>query len=134
MKPSMLSYERTPWTDEFLNEAPSPENFHLPEETSSMVWRWVDKTWRLDMTNDGAIQVPNSKARTAADPSPDEGFIYYDNTWKKPSKEDSFSKYTRRRRWVRTAELIKASDFDEKVKNSNRNSAIEQKSEDSGAV
>lgn len=131
-KPSMLSYERTPWTDEFLNEAPSPENFHLPEETSSMVWRWVDKTWRLDMTNDGAIQVPNSKARTAADPSPDEGFIYYDNTWKKPSKEDSFSKYTRRRRWVRTAELIKASDFDEKVKNSNRNSAIEQKSEDSG--
>ncbi|KOG98002.1 peroxisome biogenesis protein [Saccharomyces eubayanus] len=131
-KPSMLSYERTPWTDEFLNEAPSPENFHLPEETSSMVWRWVDKTWRLDMTNDGAIQVPNSKARTAAEPSPDEGFIYYDNTWKKPSKEDSFSKYTRRRRWVRTAELIKASDFDEKVKNSNRNSVIEQKSEDSG--
>ncbi|CAI1597276.1 hypothetical protein SEUBUCD646_0L03700 [Saccharomyces eubayanus] len=131
-KPSMLSYERTPWTDEFLNEAPSPENFHLPEETSSMVWRWVDKTWRLDMTNDGAIQVPNSKARTAAEPSPDEGFIYYDNTWKKPSKEDSFSKYARRRRWVRTAELIKASDFDEKVKNSNRNSVIEQKSEDSG--
>ncbi|CAI4046832.1 hypothetical protein SKDZ_12G3530 [Saccharomyces kudriavzevii ZP591] len=131
-KPSMLSYERTPWTDEFLNEAPSPENFHLPEETSSMAWRWVDKTWRLDMTNDGAIQVPNSKARTSADPSPDEGFIYYDNTWKKPSKEDSFSKYTRRRRWVRTAELIKASDFDEKVKNSNRNSAIEQELEVSG--
>ncbi|CAI4035230.1 hypothetical protein SMKI_12G3790 [Saccharomyces mikatae IFO 1815] len=131
-KPSMLSYERTPWTDEFLNEAPSPENFHLPEETNSMVWRWVDKTWRLDMTNDGAIQVPNSKARTSADPSPDEGFIYYDNTWKKPSKEDSFSKYTRRRRWVRTAELIKASDFDEKVKNSNRNSATEQKLEENG--
>ena len=129
-KPSMLSYERTPWTDEFLNEAPSPENFHLPEETNTMVWRWVDKTWRLDMTNDGAIQVPNSKARTSADPSPDEGFIYYDNTWKKPSKEDSFSKYTRRRRWVRTAELVKTSDFDESVINSNRNSAIEQKVEE----
>lgn len=52
-----------------MNEAPSPENFHLPEETNTMVWRWVDKTWRLDMTNDGAIQVPNSKARTSADPS-----------------------------------------------------------------
>ncbi|CAI4643847.1 CLN_G0038160.mRNA.1.CDS.1 [Saccharomyces cerevisiae] len=129
-KPSMLSYERTPWTDEFLNEAPSPENFHLPEETNTMVWRWVDKTWRLDMTNDGAIQVPNSKARTSADPSPDEGFIYYDNTWKKPSKEDSFSKYTRRRRWVRTAELVKTSDFDESVINLNRNSAIEQKVEE----
>lgn len=104
---SMLSYERTSWTDEFLNQAPSPEDFKLPEESSNMVWKWVDKTWRLDMTNDGAIQLSTSKARTTASPSADDGFIYYDNTWKKPSTADSFSKYTRRRRWVRTAGLIR---------------------------
>ena len=104
---NMLTYERSSWTDEFLNEAPSPEQFRLPEETSEMAWRWVDKTWRLDMTNDGAIQLSSSRPKTTASPGGDDGFIYYDNTWKKPSTDDSFSKYTRRRRWIRTAELIK---------------------------
>ncbi|CCE63572.1 hypothetical protein TPHA_0F00860 [Tetrapisispora phaffii CBS 4417] len=104
---SMLSYERTPWTDEFLNPAPSPDEFTLPEEDSHLKWKWIDKSWRLDMTNDGAIQLSSSKPRTSASPTADASFIYYDNTWKKPSTQDSFSKYTRRRRWVRTAELIK---------------------------
>ncbi|CAR29534.1 hypothetical protein ZYGR_0AD02160 [Zygosaccharomyces rouxii] len=104
---SMLSYERSPWTDEFFNEAPPPDQFQLPDENTGMVWRWVDKTWRLDNTNDGAIQLSSTKPKTTASPNADEGFIYYDNTWKKPSTEDSFSKYTRRRRWVRTAELLK---------------------------
>lgn len=108
---SMLSYERASWTDEFLNEAPSPDNFKLPEESSGMLWKWVDKTWRLDMTNDGAIQLSSSRPKTTASPNSDDGFIYYDNTWKKPSTDDSFSKYTRRRRWIRTAELIKTSSF-----------------------
>lgn len=109
---SMLSYERAAWTDEFLNEAPSPDNFNLPEESSGMTWKWVDKTWRLDMTNDGAIQLSSTRPKTTASPSADDGFIYYDNTWKKPSTEDSFSKYTRRRRWIRTAELTKTGEFD----------------------
>ena len=104
---NMLTYERSSWTDEFLNEAPSPEQFKLPEEASGMAWRWVDKTWRLDMTNDGAIQLSSSRPKTTASPGKDDGFIYYDNTWKKPSTEDSYSKYTRRRRWIRTAELIR---------------------------
>ncbi|VEU22362.1 DEKNAAC103365 [Brettanomyces naardenensis] len=106
--PNLLSYERTPWTDEFLNEAESPDNFELPQlnDDSGMYWRWVDKTWRVDLTNDGAIQLPSTKSKTTADPKPDEGYIYYDNTWKSPATEDSFSKYTRRRRWVRTAELV----------------------------
>ena len=66
----------------------------------------------MDLTNDGAITLPSSKrSKTTANPSSDEGFIYYDNTWKKPSTEDTFSKYTRRRRWIRTAELV----FDDKV-------------------
>lgn len=110
--PNLLSYERTPWTDEFLNEAESPDNFELPqlEDDSGMHWRWVDKTWRVDLTNDGGIQLPSTKSRTTADPKPDEGFIYFDNTWRNPTTEDSFSKYTRRRRWVRTAELIPLAD------------------------
>ncbi|RLV93696.1 Peroxisomal membrane protein PEX30 [Spathaspora sp. JA1] len=119
---NLLSYERTAWTDEFLNESSSIDTFQLPNasedknfnnpyESSSKInsatWRWVDKTWRLDLTNDGAITLPNSKrSKTSANPSNDEGFIYYDNTWKKPSTEDTFSKYTRRRRWIRTAELV----------------------------
>ncbi|KAL6452629.1 LOW QUALITY PROTEIN: PEX30 Peroxisomal membrane protein PEX30 [Candida maltosa Xu316] len=114
----------TPWTDEFLNESSSIDAFKLPnalDEVSSTqnenstienkiqgaTWRWVDKTWRLDSTNDGAITLPSSKrSKTTANPTADEGFLYYDNTWKKPATEDTFSKYTRRRRWIRTAELI----------------------------
>ncbi|CCK69692.1 peroxisome biogenesis protein KNAG_0C05940 [Huiozyma naganishii CBS 8797] len=109
-KSSMLSYERTPWTDEFLNEAPSPENFQLPSDEKNegvFEWRWIDKTWRLDLTNDGAIPVDPTSAKTTANPGDDEGYVYYDNSWKKPSVEPTFSKYTRRRRWVRTAELVK---------------------------
>ena len=61
----------------------------------------------MDLTNDGAITLSSSKrSKTTANPTNDEGIIYYDNTWKKPSTEDTFSKYTRRRRWIRTAELI----------------------------
>ena len=114
---NLLSYERAPWTDEFLNESPSVDKFELPSPdndyssgssampmASGATWRWVDKSWRLDLTNDGAITL-NKRSKTTADPGPDEGFIYYDNVWKKPSTEDSYSKYTRRRRWVRTAEL-----------------------------
>lgn len=118
---NLLSYERTAWTDEFLNESSPVEDFQLPNTSddsnfnnpleslsriSSALWRWVDKTWRLDSTNDGAITLTSKRAKTTANPSPDEGFIYSDNTWKKPSTDDTFSKYTRRRRWIRTAELV----------------------------
>ncbi|XDT18177.1 Integral peroxisomal membrane peroxin [Nakaseomyces glabratus] len=99
-KSSMLSYERTPWTDEFLNEAPKPSDFQLPNKE----WKWLDNEWKLDLSNDGAIEVPGERFLT--NPKENDGYIYYDNTWKNPSIEDTFSKYTRRRRWIRTAELI----------------------------
>ena len=130
-RPSMLNYERTAWTDEFLNEAPSPENFELPQGDSGMEWRWVDPMWRLDLTNDGAIELQKgdnktdsklvasskdntigSTTTTTTTPGEDEGYIYFDNQWKKPSTEETFGKYTRRRRWVRTAELIRVSDIE----------------------
>lgn len=120
---NLLSYERAPWTDEFLNESSSVDSFELPNPDSSTTvgqqsylqhltiagahWRWVDKAWRLDITNDGAITLPSGKrSKTTANPTADEGYLYFDNVWKKPSTEDSYSKYTRRRRWVRTAELV----------------------------
>ncbi|ODQ65033.1 Pex24p-domain-containing protein [Nadsonia fulvescens var. elongata DSM 6958] len=109
--PNLLAYERTPWTDEFLNETNPPDTFRLPDaESSGMKWQWVDKTWRLDLTNDGALVATGSKSGSTADPNPDDGWIFYDNTWKKPSSEDTYSKYTRRRRWVRTAELMSMND------------------------
>ncbi|CCF58924.1 hypothetical protein KAFR_0F03280 [Kazachstania africana CBS 2517] len=103
---TLMAYERAPWTDEFLNTVPEPGLFKLPEDDSNMRWRWVDKTWRLDMTNAGAIQLSSSKAKTTASPDANAAFIYFDNTWKKPTTEDTYTKYTRRRRWIRTAELI----------------------------
>lgn len=121
---NLLTYERAPWTDEFLNESSSLDAFVLPNADASFSqqqqlyvlqhpsisgarWRWVDKTWRLDLTNDGAVVLPSGKrSKTTANPTSDEGYVYTDNVWKKPSTEDSYSKYTRRRRWIRTAELI----------------------------
>ncbi|GMM33435.1 peroxisome biogenesis protein [Saccharomycopsis crataegensis] len=106
---NLLNYERAPWTDEFLNESPTPDDFKLPdynEDGEDLVWRWVDTNWRLDLTNDGALTLKNPKKNTKVDPAADDGYVYYDNTWKRPSSEDSFGKYTRRRRWLRTAELV----------------------------
>lgn len=120
---NLLTYERAPWTDEFLNESSSIDTFELPNADSSFSqlqqeyqqhpaisgarWRWVDKTWRLDLTNDGAIVLPLSKRlKTTVKPTNDEGFIYTDNVWKKPTTDDLYLKYTRRRRWIRTAELV----------------------------
>lgn len=110
---NLLAYERCPWTDEFLNESNPPETFKLPDaEGTNMEWRWVDKTWKVDLSNDGALAV-NSKSKNTPDPSVNDGYIYYDNTWKRPSTEDSYMKYTRRRRWVRTAELITLGQYTE---------------------
>lgn len=107
---NLLAYERAPWTDEFLNESTSPDSFKLPvDDNFGVKWKWVDKTWKLDLTNDGALVVTGSKSKLTPDPSNTDGWVFYDNTWKKPSTEDTFLKYTRRRRWVRTAELVNTS-------------------------
>lgn len=104
---SMLSYERSCWTDEFLNPTSRPSSFKLPEDDSDdNQWRWLDTQWQVDKTNDGSIQLSSQESPHTPNPLDDEGFIYYDNTWKTPSLEDTFTKYTRRRRWVRTAEFI----------------------------
>ena len=119
---TMLSYERASWTDEFLNTSPSPEVFTLPEEQSGMAWEWHDKDWMLDLTNDGIIQLPASAAKTKVKPGADEGFIYYDNTWNNPSATDTYKKYTRRRRWIRTATVTTTYDDEPTVEKATPNS------------
>ncbi|CCD27446.1 peroxisome biogenesis protein NDAI_0K02550 [Naumovozyma dairenensis CBS 421] len=104
---SMLSYERSSWTDEFLNQVPDITHFKLPREDSvGMTWEWVDDNWNLDLTNNGSIQLNSKNPKFVTNPNINEGYIYFDNTWKNPSTDDTFGKYTRRRRWVRRAVLI----------------------------
>ncbi|CAI1999671.1 hypothetical protein SEUBUCD646_0G02850 [Saccharomyces eubayanus] len=126
---TMLSYERASWTDEFLNSSPSPDMFTLPEKQSGMAWEWHDKDWMLDLTNDGAIQLPASATKTKFKPGADEGFIYCDNTWNNPSATDTYKKYTRIRRWVRTATVTTTYDNEPNVEKVSMNT-LAPKSED----
>lgn len=122
--PNLLAYERAPWTDEFLNESTTPDQFELPEdENLGVSWKWIDKTWRLDLTNDGGLVLKSKSSKgTTANPTATDGWLFFDNTWKNPSTEDVFSKYTRRRRWVRTAELTNIVYSDgKKIKSSSSN-------------
>ncbi|SMN22536.1 similar to Saccharomyces cerevisiae YGR004W PEX31 Peroxisomal integral membrane protein, involved in negative regulation of peroxisome size [Maudiozyma saulgeensis] len=109
---TMLSYERAAWTDAYLNPAPPLTHFKLPDDDSDMKWQWVDENWSLDMANDGAIQLSRSQPKLVSSPGSNSGYIYSDNTWTNPSTDDTYAKYTRRRRWIRTAELVNTSLLD----------------------
>ncbi len=78
--PSMLTYERAPWTDEHLNPMPSKEEFELPDVDGGHArWRWVEGSeWQVDT---GASE--GGKARSETKRSRDAGggaeWVYYDN-------------------------------------------------------
>ncbi|KAI5958988.1 uncharacterized protein KGF55_005642 [Candida pseudojiufengensis] len=55
-------------------------------------WEWIDKFWKVDN------EFNKGKGR--------DGWVYYDNKWEHPRYKDGFSKYTRSRKWIRTAALI----------------------------
>ncbi|KAI9833170.1 MAG: hypothetical protein M1819_003793 [Sarea resinae] len=96
---SLFAYERAAWTDEHLNAAPSKDNFKLPEvEDGIAKWQWVEGSeWRVE----GAGE---------AEARGDGGWIYYDNKWRDGRRgEDSWGRYTRRRKWYRDAELVEIS-------------------------
>lgn len=91
----MLAYERASWTDEHLNAAPSKDNFELPDvEGGHARWRWVNgSVWHVD-------GVPS-------DGDEAQGWIYYDNKWRDGRRgQDGWGRYTRRRKWLRDAELV----------------------------
>ncbi|KAF7191976.1 Peroxisomal membrane protein PEX30, partial [Pseudocercospora fuligena] len=101
---NLLPNERQAWTDEHLNTVPEKESFPLPEtDFESTRWRWVPESeWRVDpsWTDDSA----GAKGRGDR-----EGWTYYDNKWHGGSKIDDWGKWTRRRRWIRDAELVEIS-------------------------
>ncbi|KAG5520262.1 hypothetical protein PMAC_001341 [Pneumocystis sp. 'macacae'] len=97
---SMFPHERAPCTN--------PGAFLLPKDKIAIridpetgrqekyrtYWEWIDESWSIEHT-------PNDSGDKDSD-----GWIYTDNLWKKESLKDDFRKYTRRRKWVRNAELF----------------------------
>ncbi|KAH8691146.1 integral peroxisomal membrane peroxin-domain-containing protein [Talaromyces proteolyticus] len=91
---SLFPHERSAWTDEHLNSVPPRDNFELPDaKDGNAEWRWVEGSeWRIEGGDDS---------------SDGGGWIYYDNKWQDGRRgQDSWSKYTRRRKWYRDAELV----------------------------
>jgi hypothetical protein len=103
---SLLAYERQAWTDEHLNETLSPDTFTLPEtDHDATCWRWVEgSSWRVE---GAAVENEKSAKRVGGGGGGDEsGWTYYDNKWQDGRKVDGWGRYTRRRKWVRDAELV----------------------------
>lgn len=123
---SMLAYERAPWTDEYLNPSPPKDSFTLPDVPGGMAkWRWTEESeWEVSddsskperdaaarkrATSEGKKGAPanGSKASPSDEPEDDRGWIYYDNKWQNGRRGiDGWGRYTRRRKWVRNAELV----------------------------
>lgn len=107
---NLFAYERAPWTDEYLNATVNVQQFQLPSiEGSSAVWQWVtDSQWHIEG------QASSEKvSKTAED---DSGWVFYDNKWRDGVRgQDLWSKYTRRRKWIREAELVDVSGADTAV-------------------
>jgi hypothetical protein len=93
----------------------------LPNTGSDTIqWRWVPGSeWRVDPSwTDDALGPASSASpagdgkiaatsTTAGSTGSSEGWIYYDNKWRGGSKtDDSWTKWTRRRRWIRDAALV----------------------------
>ncbi|KAK6430624.1 hypothetical protein LTR95_013217 [Oleoguttula sp. CCFEE 5521] len=103
---NLLTYERQAWTDEHLNPTCSPQSFALPStETSTTRWQWVDSSsWRVE---GAATEAEKSAKRRGGGGGGDEsGWTYYDTKWRDGRKTDGWGRYTRRRKWVRDAELV----------------------------
>lgn len=100
---NLFPSERAPWTEEHGNPCPDIHHFTLPDAGApGLTWRWVvGSDWRVD---------PAWAAATGTEGGSDgEGWKYYDNKWKNGSKIDDWSKWTRRRRWIRDAVLVEIS-------------------------
>jgi len=105
---NMVGYERTPWTDEHLNPSSDTSHFNLPEVEGGMAeWRWVEGSeWHIEVPEASQSAV-NMKGKKAVHDDDENAWVYYDNKWQDPRRgQDSWSRYTRRRKWVRDAELV----------------------------
>ncbi|KAI5464820.1 integral peroxisomal membrane peroxin-domain-containing protein [Mariannaea sp. PMI_226] len=101
---SLFAYERPAWTDEHSNPVPAKDEFELPEveDGSRMEWRWVEGSrWRVDGVQDeqAPLDYDGDEVKN--------GWIFYDNKWQNGHRgQDGWSRWTRRRKWYRDAELV----------------------------
>lgn len=127
----MLTYERGSWTDDQLNPVKPKEDFKLPEVEGGLAqWRWVEGSiWQIEGVDETTVDkvtvhdangdktksavAVGKKKPVAARPSDvvDVGWTYFDNKWQdaRPGA-DGWSRYTRRRKWYRDAELVEIVD------------------------
>ena len=123
---NMLAYERAAWTDEYMNPSSSSEAFELPPVEGGLAqWRWCeDSTWHVEddatrpereaerrkRASSGGSKSSAVSERSTAETDVDEedkGWIYYDTKWQNGRRGvDGWGRYTRRRKWVRDAELV----------------------------
>lgn len=99
---TMFGPERTAWTDEELVSSLPKEQFSLPVIDGGIgTWRWCEGS---EWTVEGPAPLDDSIAK--ADAADLGGWIYYDTQWRYPKRQDGWGRYTRRRKWVRDAELV----------------------------
>ncbi|KAK5734457.1 hypothetical protein LTR17_008958 [Elasticomyces elasticus] len=112
---SLLAYERQAWTDEHLTETSDITLFSLPDtESETTKWRWVPGSdWKVE----GAVTEKERSAKRigGGGGGDDVGWVYYDNKWRDGRRVDGWDRYTRRRKWVRDAELVEISSEGEEV-------------------
>ena len=103
---SLLAYERQAWTDDQLNECPPPSDYTLPStENATSQWRWKEgSSWHVE----GALTDKEKSAKRIGGGGGGvwSGWVYYDNKWDDGRREDGWGRYTRRRKWIRDAELV----------------------------
>lgn len=104
---SMLAYERASWTDEHLGSSAPPSKFKLPEvEGAHAYWRWVaGSEWRVEGDTSTSPSASLSSLSSGSGGS-EGGWWYYDNKWRDGRRTDGWGRYTRRRKWIRDAELV----------------------------
>ncbi|CAG8493913.1 1477_t:CDS:2, partial [Cetraspora pellucida] len=110
---NLFPNERPPWSDEYNEPVNDKDTFELPQHKEMITpedpntrktieWEWVDPSWWIDYG--GAVDK--------------EGWEYFDNRWNNPSSKSAFRRYTRRRKWARTARMIETIQKIEKPFNS----------------
>lgn len=69
----------------------------LPKQVGNRhIWRWVpDSNWEI-----------STHLRDENDIIDEEGWIYTDHNWEQPEERDSVRCLTRRRRWIRQAQVL----------------------------
>lgn len=105
---SLFAYERQAWTDEYLNTVSDPDHYELPEtENETTKWRWVPGSeWHVEGSTADEDKSAKRVGGGGGGGGDDSGWVYFDNKWLDGRREDGWSRYTRRRKWIRDAELV----------------------------